>query len=55
MAERRNGPAEVLAIARVTDGFASAPSVFALEMITIAMVIPAMPVIAPANATRARF
>ena len=53
MAERRKGPAEALAIARVTTGFASAPSVVALEMMTIAMVMPAMPVIAPANATRA--
>ena len=53
MAERRNGPAEALAIARVTTGFASAPSVVALEIMTIAMVMPAMPVMAPANATRA--
>jgi len=53
MADRRNGPAEALAIARVTTGFASAPSVVALEMITIAIAIPAMPVIAPAKATRA--
>ena len=53
MAERRKGPAEALAIARVTTGFALAPSVVALEMMTIAMVMPAMPVIAPANATRA--
>ena len=53
IAESRNGPAEALAMARVTTGFASAPSVVALEMITIAMVMPAMPVIAPANAARA--
>ena len=53
MAESRNGPAEALATARVTTGFASAPSVVALEMMTIAMTMPAMPVMAPANATRA--
>ena len=40
-------------MARVTVGFASAPSVVALEMITIAIVIPEIPTIAPANATLA--
>ena len=41
IAESRKGPADVLAIARVTTGFVSAPSVVALEMMTIAIVIPA--------------
>ena len=53
MAESKKGPAEAVATARVTMGFAWAPSVVALAIMTIAMAMPAMPVIAPANATRA--
>jgi hypothetical protein len=52
IAESRKGPAEELAIARVTTGLAPAPSVVADEMMTIAMTMPAMPVMAPASATR---
>src|SRR5919201_2098184 len=47
----RKGPAAPAVTARLTTGFALAPSELAAAIVTRAMDIPAIPVRAPANAT----
>ena len=53
IAATRNGPTVAEATALMTTGSASAPAAVAPAIITMAMVMPVMPVTAPANAVRA--